>query len=592
MGLLITGLKHILENCSSCKKCQTECDFLKQHGTPKEIVDAFISGKLDGTVAFECNLCRLCNAVCPLKLNPADMVLEMRQKWYRACSKPIKKHIGIINYERMGHSKWFKWYSLPEDCNTIFFPGCALPGTRPAITIKLFELLQRQIPSLGVVLDCCLKPSHDLGRVAYFNEQFNELTSFLLENGVINVLVACPNCFKVFETYGEGLTIRSVYEYLTEIEMPQKVIINQTMTVHDSCVTRFEKKTPDSVRHLISRQGIKIREMPHSQENTLCCGEGGSASLISPDLTQKWCELRKKEAGDNMVVTYCAGCADRLGRQMPVTHILDLIFEPESATKGPMKVARSPFTYINRLRLKYSLKSMLKTKISRNRVSSSQAGDSVGSLKKYMIILVIITGMLSVHFSDLYHLFDPEILKQFIAERGVFTPLLYMMIYAVAPTFLIPGLPITIVGGILFGPFWGVVYTMLGSTAGACMPFLISRYLARKWIESKIKNGKYQKLDMAVEHNGWKAVALTRLIPVFPYNILNYAFGLTKISFFHYLLTTFICMLPGCISYVVFSSSILEVLKGHISIHFLIGVVLVVMITLIPSIYKKYKGNK
>ncbi len=588
MELLITEPEHIVQKCCSCKRCQIECAFLKRNGTPKEIADAFISNKIDGDIAFECNLCRLCNAVCPDKLNPADMFLEVRQKWQESHRKPLKKHRGVLAYERLGHSKWFTWYGLPENCDTILFPGCTLPGTHPDIILKLFGMFQKKIPSIGVVLDCCMKPSHDLGKTPFFNEMFQEMLSFLLENGIKHVLTACPNCFKVFQMYGKGLSVRTVYEFLSEIELPQKPETNQTVTVHDSCVMRFEKKALDSIRHLVSRQGIRIREMPHSKEVTLCCGEGGSASLISPDLTEKWPLLRKKEADDNTVITYCAGCTEHLGRHMPAIHILDLLFASETSIRRGIKGARPPFAYLNRLRLKHHLKHTLKSNTSPESALPSKAAN----LKKYIVLLVIITGILFIHFSNIHHLLDQETMREFIAEYGILGPLIYMLVYTIAPTFLLPGLPITIAGGILFGPFWGVVYTITGATAGACMPFLISRYTAREWITLKIKASKYHALDLAVERNGWKAVAFTRLIPVFPYNILNYAFGLTKISFSHYLVTTFICMLPGCISYVVFSSSILGVLKGNISIHFLIGIVLVMLVSLIPFFHKRYKGDR
>jgi len=99
---------------------------------------------------------------------------------------------------------------------------------------------------------------------------------------------------------------------------------------------------------------------------------------------------------------------------------------------------------------------------------------------------------------------------------GALDPVIYMLIYIVAPTLFLPGLPITIVGGILFGPFWGVFYTITSSTLGACVAFLISRYIAREWVEEKLKNPRWQRLDQGVERYGWKVVAFTRLIPLFP----------------------------------------------------------------------------
>jgi len=154
---------------------------------------------------------------------------------------------------------------------------------------------------------------------------------------------------------------------------------------------------------------------------------------------------------------------------------------------------------------------------------------------------------------------------------------------------LLPGLPLTIVGGILFGPFWGVVYTITSATAGACVAFLISRYIARDWIEKKLKGPRWGQLDEGVEKHGWKIVAFTRLIPLFPFNLLNYAFGLTKITFVHYAVTTFICMLPACIAFIVFSSSLLDLIRGKVSPTFIIGLGLIIIVSLIPFFYNRFK---
>lgn len=90
-----------------------------------------------------------------------------------------------------------------------------------------------------------------------------------------------------------------------------------------------------------------------------------------------------------------------------------------------------------------------------------------------------------------------------------------------------------------------------------------------------------------VEQHGWKAVAFTRLIPLFPFNLLNYAFGLTKVKFVHYVVVSFICMLPACIAFIVFSSSLLEVIKGNLTAEFIVGLLLIAGVSAIPFFYKQ-----
>jgi ferredoxin len=175
----------ISEKCINCKLCHKECEFLRRYGKPKEIADSYdpTDNRHQG-MPFECSLCQLCAAVCPVKINPADMFLEMRKETVLRGNGNYAEHNGILGYEKRGTSKKYTFYSIPEDCDSIFFPGCTLTGTRPEKVLKLFEHMKRTIPSLGIVLDCCTKPSHDLGRENHFHAMFQEMKEYLVEHGV------------------------------------------------------------------------------------------------------------------------------------------------------------------------------------------------------------------------------------------------------------------------------------------------------------------------------------------------------------------------------------------------------------------------
>ncbi len=316
---------------------------------------------------FECSLCGLCSAVCPQGLDPALMFLEMRRE---AVDRGVNfaGHSGILNYERRGTSRRYSYYALPEGCDTVFFPGCALPGSKPDKVLALFEHMRKEIPSLGLVLDCCTKPSHDLGRERYFRKMFGELREYLIRQGVKTVVVACPNCHKVFRAYGAGLLVKTVYELLAEIGLPERnALADQVVTVHDPCAVRFSSEIHTSARSIISKIGLAINEMDHSRENTVCCGEGGTVGCLSPELAGRWGAIRKDEAGGCLTVTYCAGCTSFLNRMTPTIHLVDLIFEPEAAMCGKTKTSRAPFTYLNRLRLKRRFSKIVNAKVSRER---------------------------------------------------------------------------------------------------------------------------------------------------------------------------------------------------------------------------------
>jgi len=198
--------------------------------------------------------------------------------------------------------------------------------------------------------------------------------------------------------------------------------------------------------------------------------------------------------------------------------------------------------------------------------------------------------VVAVQYFHLVEYLDPERLRQFGASHRVLLPLLFLAVWTVGPLFM-PGLPITLAGGVLFGPFWGVVYTAFGSTFGAGLVFLVSRYLARDWVAGKLAGTRLMSLDEKVARHGWKIVAITRLIPIFSFSLLNYAFGLTRVSFWPYLAATFVCMLPYTIAFVYFSSNILDLVHGRISSCLIIGVILVILVSLIPILYKWRKAK-
>ena len=140
---------------------------------------------------------------------------------------------------------------------------------------------------------------------------------------------------------------------------------------------------------------------------------------------------------------------------------------------------------------------------------------------------------------------------QEIDYLGPIREVAYVLCYIVCAVFLISALLLTLAGGFLFGPFWGVVWVSLASNLGSAAAFLIGRYVARGPIERKFaKSPKFKAIDGAVEESGWKIVLLTRLTPVLPYIALNYIFGLTKVRFWPYMAVSWIGMLPGTIAYV------------------------------------------
>jgi len=587
-------LVEIAGKCSNCGVCVQECDFLRRHGTPGKIAAAYDpSDRSFSSMPFECSLCGLCAAVCPEKIDPAELFLEMRREKKRRDPADRPEHKSLLAYEDRGTSRLFTYYVLPAGCDTVFFPGCALPGTRPDRTLQLYRHMRKSIPALGIVLDCCMKISHDLGNEDHSRAMFGEMRDFLVQNGVASVLVACPNCHRMFRAYGEGLAIKTVYEALAQDPPPPGPGITEAVTVHDPCGVRFEPAVHEAVRQLVGRLGMTNAEMAHCGPRTLCCGGGGSVACMSPGLAGAWGEIRKDEACGKRIVTYCAGCVERLNVTTPTSHIVDLLFGPRSAA-GHAGVSRSPWTYLNRLKLKMRLRKEVRAPITRKRTFTAGTGKSGASrfVKPLLLLALLAAAFAAARYSGISQRLEPEAIRGWIQGYGALAPLVYMLTYTVAPALLLPGLPLTIAGGILFGPFWGVVYAIAGATLGACVAFLAARHIARDWVERRLQGPRWRRLDQAVEEQGWKIVAFTRLVPLFPFNLLNYAFGLTRIRFLHYALATFVFMLPACIAFIVFSSSLPDLIQGRISASFVAGLGLVLLILLVPVFYRRYRNKK
>ncbi|MBE9225946.1 TVP38/TMEM64 family protein [Phormidium sp. LEGE 05292] len=141
-----------------------------------------------------------------------------------------------------------------------------------------------------------------------------------------------------------------------------------------------------------------------------------------------------------------------------------------------------------------------------------------------------------------------------IAQQGPWGAIAFILIYNLTTVLFIPGSLLTLGGGVIFGVFWGSLYVFIAATMGATFAFLIGRYLTRDWVAKKIADRpQFQAIDNAVAKEGFKIVLLTRLSPVFPFNLLNYAFGITKVSLKDYILGS-IGMIPGTIMYVYIGS--------------------------------------
>ena len=188
-------------------------------------------------------------------------------------------------------------------------------------------------------------------------------------------------------------------------------------------------------------------------------------------------------------------------------------------------------------------------------------------------------------FQEILSLKNLAHLRAGIESFGPFAPLVFIAGYILAVIFFVPGLPITILGGVAFGPIWGTVYVSIASTIGVALTFLIARYGTREMVERWVaESPRLAKIDHAVAHHGWRIVMITRLVPLFPFNLQNYVYGLTRIEFWRYLLVSWSCMLPATAAYT-FAGGALSEAGGDIQRTLLyLGIAgsLLVLVSLIP----------
>jgi len=204
-----------------------------------------------------------------------------------------------------------------------------------------------------------------------------------------------------------------------------------------------------------------------------------------------------------------------------------------------------------------------------------------------LIILVVFVALATFYFRE--HI-NPGELQQFIRGFGWIGPIIFIGIYALAAVSFLPGSILTITGGVLFGPLWGTLYNITGAVLGATLAFIISRFIARDWVTSRL-GARLNMLMNGIAKEGWRFVALLRLMPLVPFNLLNYALGVTNIRLWHYVLASAVFMLPGCFAYTYLGHAGLALASGAEgwARTGLLALTMVAAIVFLPRLIKRLK---
>lgn len=221
--------------------------------------------------------------------------------------------------------------------------------------------------------------------------------------------------------------------------------------------------------------------------------------------------------------------------------------------------------------------------------------------KKHTVILILlIAAILLVRISgiDDYMTFENlkknrEGLQEFVKNHYFLSVLSYVVIYISTALFMPGAIPLTIAGGLLFGVFYGTIYVCIGATIGATLAFFSAKYLLGNWIQHRYQN-QLKKFNEEIAKNGYFYLLTLRVIPVFPFFLVNYLAGLTKVPFRIYLLTLIVTVLPGTVVYTFAGQQIgaIESIKDIYSPKILIAFLLLTLFAFSPIVLKYRKSKK
>ena len=338
-------------NCQ-CLECVKVCEYLAHYGSyPKRYVreiynnDTIIMGShLANRMVNSCALCSLCKEVCPVDLNMADVCLDARQSMVNKGKMPPSTHDFALRDMEFSLSEAF--YLVRHEpgfsaSSAVFYPGCQLSASSPHHVASIYAYLRDAIKGgVGLILGCCGAPAAWAGQKELFDRTTQSLAEDWQRMGKPRIITACSSCYRMFKDNLPDLPVESLWTVLDNADLPQvrTDIKPQTMALHDPCTTRHDKDIQQSIRRIVAKLGVPLRELDHHSDLTTCCGYGGLMSFANPEVADKVVNRRIRESDADYLV-YCAMCRDNFAaRGKRVLHVLDLIFgaggEDSASGKG------------------------------------------------------------------------------------------------------------------------------------------------------------------------------------------------------------------------------------------------------------------
>lgn len=535
-----------INECNLCGACLS-CPYLKKYGYPKEIYL-----KKDPSV-FICTNCGLCDSLCPFDIEPSSALYSLKEELIKKEDLPKKVRFAI-NSARAFAKKNSRFPVKHLDTKeVVFFPGCSLFSMGPKMVFSIKKWLEKKLnTNIGLAIHCCGDPMYQNGDTTYLNDFLKKLKPELDLHGITKIITACSNCKKIFKKYLPDFETL----HLTELLNVNELSIAESFILHHPCPNFRNLEVKESIDKNLKDKADKVLQSPR------CCGLGGSANKLDKDVAKEFLLKIKDESENKEIITSCMGCKNRfLKNDVKSRHVYEILTKVE--IKKPVSDVKK---FLNKLFVS------LRTKINPIKIS---------------LFFLILLGSTYVYNLQKSEVFTIKRVFEFVKEYKYLAPLIYLLIYSIGPSVFFPSLILTIVSGMLWGPLWGTVFSISGATIGASIPFLLSRYIFHDYVKKVFGVQRWQKLKVLVEKDGWKVVAFTRIVPVFPFPVLNYLFGITPIPFYQYVVTSFLFMLPACIAYVYFGSSLFELISKGNLYPLIIAIILISLFMILPLILKK-----
>ncbi|MFY7803393.1 MAG: TVP38/TMEM64 family protein [Limnoraphis robusta] len=206
---------------------------------------------------------------------------------------------------------------------------------------------------------------------------------------------------------------------------------------------------------------------------------------------------------------------------------------------------------------------------------------------KLIIVCFVVTAIMLYFMGVL----DTQSIKNKLQNMGIFAPILYIFVYTVATILILPSTALNLLGGAIFGVWWGTLWTSIAAITAAIFTFTFTRTVGRKWVENKLA-GRWQAVDAEIRQGGLFYLFAIRLLPIIPYGLVNFAAGLTSISFKDYIMGTTLGTIPGLLPFVMLGSSGFKAVKTGEILPLITALSLIGMLIFGANYYRRHRTQK